>query len=63
MQKQDWPAAMAELKQLRSHPELTPEQRATLARVQQTTVRQLNDSADKGDESAAAVMSAYKASK
>jgi hypothetical protein len=63
MQDHDWSGAMAKLKELRSHQELTQEQRATLARVHQTTVQQLNASADQGDDSAAAVMSAYKASK
>ena len=63
MQDHDWPGALAKLKEIRSHPELTKEQRTTLARVHQTTVQQLNASADQGDESAAAVISAYKASK
>jgi hypothetical protein len=63
MQDHDWAGALAKLKELRSHPELTTEQRTTLARVHQTTVQQLNASAEQGDDSAAAVISAYKASK
>jgi len=62
-QNNDWPGVFAQLRQLRSHPELTEEQRATLARIQLTTVQQLNDSAAKGDDSAAAAMSDYKASR
>jgi hypothetical protein len=63
MQKHDWAEAFAELKQLRSEPSLTQEQRAILARVHLTTIHELNDAAGKGDESAAAVFNSFKANK
>src|SRR5271168_2278338 len=63
MQGNDWPGAFEHLKELRAMPNLTQDQRAALVRVQQTAIRQLNDSAEKGDDKAADAMSAYKASK
>ena len=63
LQSNDWPTAFEHLKELRSMPNLTQDQRAALVRVHQTTIRQLNDSAEKGDDKAADAMATYKATK
>jgi hypothetical protein len=63
LQSNDWPTAFEHLHQLRSNPNLTQEQRFALVRIQQTTVRELNDSAEKGNEKAADAMATYKATK
>jgi hypothetical protein len=63
MQKHEWADALADLKELRATPGLTEDQRTLLARAHLTTIQQLNDAAEKGDEGAATVFDNYRATK
>ncbi|HAB15548.1 MAG TPA: hypothetical protein PLX89_16850 [Verrucomicrobiota bacterium] len=59
----NYASAFVQLDNLASHPELTPEQRRSLAESQITVMQKLSEAAAQGDESAAKALEIHRARK
>lgn len=59
LQNQDTSAAFVQLEQMNQQRDLTPQQRAVVAKAMQTTFKQLQTAAAQGDAKAQAVMHQY----
>ncbi|GEM_PF-6224872 len=63
LQSRNWGAAVDDMHQLMSRPDLNYAQKTALARAMRATMTEMQDAADKGDQSAADVLRVGRASK